>query len=198
MSKWKLSPRIAVTLVVVPLRCNTPVPLRFPLLENFSERRFCDSLACCLRFLLNLSNPLKRRPFNFIFIRGNSPKSQGTKSILIKPIWLIWHLATSDCSLVWKWSWRAVALRGLKRFKKNRRQRSRLSQKRHPKNFPAVENEGGSVHCSAGDYFGGDGNLKAELSLRHILCRESGNFLIAPRIFQFAEFDRDFRFLKFC
>ncbi len=63
---------------------------------------------------------------------------------LINPIWLIWHHATSDRSFIWKGRWRAAILRGLKRFKRNCKQHSRLSQELHSEKFSSNRKRGGS------------------------------------------------------
>ncbi len=106
---------------------------------------FFDSLECCFWISSIVS---KRWPFNLIFICGNSPTSQGAKSIPHPPyspdlapyvLGLFSHM---------KWSLRAAVLRRYKRFKRNRKQHSRLSRNFIQKNFPAVENEVWLVHCS--------------------------------------------------
>ncbi len=40
------------------------------------------------------------------------------QQLIIRRIGLIWHLATSDCSSIWKCSWKITLLRWSKRFKK--------------------------------------------------------------------------------
>ncbi len=134
MSKWKLSPKITITLKVVPLHGNASVPPCFPQLENFSECNFYDSQECCLRFLLNQSSQNGRPSTSFSY-EGTVQSRRVPNQSLVNPIWLIWHLATLDCFLVWKWSWRAAVLIWMKRFKRNHRQHSRRSQKRHSQKF---------------------------------------------------------------
>lgn len=59
----------------------------------------------------------------------------------IRLIRRIWHSATSVCSLIWKWNWRAAVLRLLNRFKTQRRKQS---QKLCSKNFFSSGRRGGT------------------------------------------------------
>ncbi len=151
MSKWKLSPRITITLEVVRLYCNALVPSRFPLLENFSEYSFCDSLECCLRFLFHLLNPLKTAALQLHFhIREQSEVERCQISqIELARDWFgtlrLWTVPLYENEVEGPPFWddwgdsKGIAS-------------SFLGCHRNciQKNFPAVENEVWLVHCSTG------------------------------------------------
>ncbi len=128
--------------------CNAPVPPRFSRLKNFSECTFCDSLGCLLQLLLNLDR-LKMGPYNFIFMWGNSPKSQGAKSNPHSPYSP--DLAPCDFGLFphMKMKLKGRRFRRSKRLKRNRRQHCGLSRKLHSEKFSSRGKRGrtGALQC---------------------------------------------------
>ncbi len=114
-------------------------------MENFSECSFCDSLECCLRFLWNLIDRLKTATLQLNSYMGE----QWSHNCQIR--WIVgWGIDLALCNfglfpnMKMKLKGCRAVLRLSKRFKRNRRQHSRLSQKLHSEKFSSPRKRDGT------------------------------------------------------